>query len=114
MSIDTGVDGVDGVWPVSGAAAAAARAATNSISSPPLETHLRGRVPLGRNRNVPASKKCPPRAEKFPKGAAARRLNHSQGGRRYSVPESQAGPALIDGVIYFVVVVDTMLQRQII
>ena len=35
---------------------------------------MRGRVPLGRNRNVPASKKCPPRAEKFPKGAAARRL----------------------------------------
>ena len=28
---------------------------------PPLETHLRRRVPLGRNRNVPASKKCPHR-----------------------------------------------------
>ena len=40
----------------------------------PPETCLRGRVPQARNRDVPASKKCPPRAEKFPKGAAARRL----------------------------------------
>ena len=58
---------------------------TNSVSSPPLETHLRGRVPLGRNRNVPASKKCPPQGRKISYGRRCA-APHSQGGRRYSAP----------------------------
>ena len=67
---------------------------TNRFPSPPLATHLRRHVPLGRNRDVPASKKCPPRAEKFPKGAAARRLIAKEAVATQSVSKKKAQPTV--------------------
>ena len=72
---------------------------------------MRRRVPQARNRDVPASKKCPPQGRK---GAAARRHITKEvvapRSEASKLAKTAAGPALIDCVIYL----DTMLQRQII